>query len=432
MCGVICFYGDIQSAFSGNVMAGTLMPSPNPPSVPADVRRNVLIFGAVSFFNDTASEMAYWILPAFLASLGAGPAAMGVIEGIAECVASLGKLLSGYLADTVRRRKPIVVFGYMVANIVKPFLALTTRWWQVLFIRFADRTAKGLRGTPRDVMLAESVDRKKIGGTYGLLQAMDSAGAIAGPLIAWFVIARTGNMRSVFWLAAIPGAAAVFTIMLARETRTDATGSGTPLLRGRPAQLSGSFYYVLAAVLIFSLGNSSDMFLVLRAEQLGISPSLAPLMGLTFNVVYTLGSWPAGRLSDRRPKRIIAAAGYLVFAGTYLTFAAAPGRSAIWGATASYGLFYALTSPVLRALVVETVEPGSRGRAFGLFYFSSSIAALLSSLITGQLWKRYGGALPFYVSAATATVAAVMLLAAKAAAIKDVSEEPSLDDTPTR
>src|SRR4029077_7948160 len=155
-------------------------------------RRNVYVFGTVSFFNDTASEMAYWILPAFLASLGAGPAAMGLIEGVAESVASLGKLFSGYLTDTVQRRKPIVVFGYLLANLVKPLLALSTRWWQVLFIRFADRTAKGLRGTPRDVMLAESVDRKRIGSTYGLLQSMDSAGAIAGPLIAWLIMARTG------------------------------------------------------------------------------------------------------------------------------------------------------------------------------------------------------------------------------------------------
>jgi MFS family permease len=414
-------------------MVGTLMPLPNPPAVPAAARRNVLIFGAVSFFNDTASEMAYWILPAFLSSLGAGPAAMGLIEGIAESVASLGKLLSGYLTDTGRRRKPIVVFGYMVANLVKPFLALTTRWWQVLFIRFADRTAKGLRGTPRDVMLAESVDRRKIGGTYGLLQAMDSAGAIAGPLFAWSVMARTGNMRSVFWLAAIPGAMAVAVIMMARETRAAKTPADAPaLFPRRPAQLSAGFYYVLASVLIFSLGNSSDMFLVLRAEQLGINPSMAPLLGLAFNVTYTLASWPAGWLSDRRPKRVIAAAGYLVFAGTYLTFAAAPGKAELWGAIAFYGLYYALTSPVLRALVVETVGPESRGRAFGLFYFSSSIAALLSSVITGQLWKHYGGALPFYVSAATATLAAIMLLAAKAAPIKQGSEGPSLDDSPTR
>lgn len=389
------------------------MATPTQPDSATAARRNVYIFGTVSFFNDTASEMAYWILPAFLASLGAGPAAMGLIEGVAECVASLGKLFSGYLTDTVQRRKPIVVFGYLVANIVKPFLALSTRWWQVFFIRFADRTAKGLRGTPRDVMLADSVDRKTIGRTYGLLQSMDSAGAIAGPLIAWLVIARTGNMRWVFWLAAIPGALAILTVLLAREARPPKAASATASASIAPARLSGGFYYVLAAVLIFSLGNSSDMFLVLRAQQIGISPRMAPLLGLAFNITYTLASWPAGWLSDRHSKRVIAAAGYLVFAGTYLTFAAAPSRAAIWAVMSAYGLHYALTSPVLRALVVETVEPGSRGRAFGMFYFSTSIAALLSSVITGELWKHYGAALPFYLSAAMATVAAIMLLLAR-------------------
>jgi MFS family permease len=347
---------------------------------------------------------------------------MGLIEGIAESVASMSKLLSGYLTDTVQRRKPMIVFGYLAANLVKPLLALSTRWWQVLFIRFADRTAKGLRGTPRDVMLAESVDRMKVGGAYGLLQAMDSAGAIFGPLAALLIMARTGNMRAVFWFAAIPGAIAVAAILLAKETRPETNvARDVPSVR-TPAQLSGRFYYVLAVVLIFSLGNSSDMFLVLRAEQIGINPLQAPLLGLVFNITYTLASWPAGWLSDRRSKRAIAAAGYLVFAATYLMFAIAPNRTAIWGMTACYGLYYALTSPVLRALVVETVEPGSRGRAFGLFYSFTSIAALLSSVITGQLWKHYGAALPFYVSAATATTAAVMLLPGRIGAQRNQAE----------
>ncbi|HEU4415760.1 MAG TPA: MFS transporter [Candidatus Angelobacter sp.] len=376
------------------------------------VRRNVYVFGAVSFFNDTASEMAYWILPAFLASLGAGPAALGLIEGVAESVASVGKLFSGYLTDAVERRKPIVVFGYLLANLVKPLLALSTRWWQVLFIRFADRTAKGLRATPRDVMLAESVEKEKIGRTYGLLQAMDSAGAIAGPLIAWLVIARTGNLRWVFWLAAIPGAIAIVVVLLARETRSRGISHEPAASLFAPVHLSGRFFYVLGAVLIFSIGNSSDMFLVLRAQQIGITPRMAPLLGLVFNLTYTLGSWPAGWLSDRRSRNAIAAAGYLVFSITYFTFALAPSHAAIWTVMAGYGLYYALTSPVLRALVVETVEPGSRGRAFGLFYFSTSIAALLSSVVTGQLWNRYGAALPFYASAALAVVAALLLLAA--------------------
>lgn len=383
------------------------------PAPPAETQRNVYIFGTVSFFNDTASEMAYWILPAFLISLGAGPAALGLIEGIAESVASLGKLFSGYLTDIVHRRKPLVVSGYVVANAIKPFLALSTQWWHVLLIRFADRTAKGVRSAPRDVMLAESVDEKTVGNAYGLLQSMDSAGAIAGPLIAWLAMASIGNMRTVFWIASIPGLVAILAVQFAREPRRDAAAQSAPGSLFQPAHLPFRFYYILAAVLIFSLGNSSDMFLVLRAQQIGISPRLAPLLGLTFNVTYTLTSWPAGRLSDRRSKRVIAALGYLVFAATYFTFAAAPNKSAVWMIMGLYGLYYSLTSPVLRALVVETVEAGSRGRAFGLFYFTTSIAALLSSVITGELWKHFGAALPFYLSAGLAVVAALMLLGAR-------------------
>jgi MFS family permease len=329
-------------------------------------------------------------------------------------VASLGKLFSGYLTDTGRRRKPLVVFGYALANAVKPLLAISTQWWQVLFIRFADRTAKGIRGTPRDVMLAESVDRKKIGNAYGLLQSMDSAGAAVGPLTAWFIIAHSGSMRAVFWVAAVPGLIATLVIFLAREPRAPAPVQ-TAVSFWQPARLPARFYYMLAAVLIFSLGNSSDMFLVLRAEQLGINPKLAPLLGLTFNVTYTLLSWPAGWLSDRRSKPVIAALGYLVFAATYFTFAAGPSQLALWTVMGCYGLYYALATPVLRALVVETVEPGSRGRAFGIFYFTTSIATLLASVITGQLWKHFGGPLPFYLSAALAVVAAMMLFAVPAA-----------------
>lgn len=375
-----------------------------------DARRNVYIFGTVSFFNDTASEMAYWILPAFLTSLGAGPAVLGLIEGIAESVAALGKLLSGYLTDAVRRRKPIVVFGYVLANAVKPVLALSTSWWQVLLIRFADRTAKGIRGTPRDVILAESVDAKTVGSAYGLLQSMDSAGAIAGPLIAWLVMSRLGSMRTVFWIAAVPGLIAMLVVLLAREPLRPHKEKESSAPFWQTARLPFRFYYVLVAVLIFSLGNSSDMFLVLRAQQVGMQPALAPLLGLTFNLTYTLASWPAGWLSDRLSKPAIAAFGYMGFAATYYTFAAASSKAAIWGIMALYGMYYALTSPVLRALVVETVAPEARGRAFGLFYFATSVTTLLSSLVTGELWKHYGAALPFLLSASLALIAAMMLL----------------------
>src|SRR5271165_769418 len=253
------------------------------PPVPApSTPRTVYAFGLTSFLNDTASEMAYWVLPAFLATLGAGPEKLGIIEGFAESVASFVKLFSGYLTDKVSHRKPIVVGGYFVANAVKPLLALVSSWWQILGVRFCDRFAKGIRGTARDVMVAESVDKSTLGSAYGLIQAMDSAGAIAGPLLALAVIGRFG-MRGVFAAAAIPGALCVTVAWVGiREVRRRgkfSTNSGNKLglshakaeLRSegtdedsRPhtsgplgfPELPFGFYYVLAVVTLFSLGNS--------------------------------------------------------------------------------------------------------------------------------------------------------------------------------
>src|SRR5271170_2868044 len=196
--------------------------------------RNVYVFGLTSFLNDTASEMAYWVLPAFLASLGAGPAQLGIIEGIAESVASFAKLFSGYVTDKVSHRKPVVVGGYLVANAVKPLLALVSSWWQILGIRFSDRFAKGVRGTARDVMVAESVDKSSLGSAYGLIQAMDSAGAISGPLLALAVIERFG-MRGVFAAAAVPGALCV---VFAWAGIREAHRRGNPIVKvGQTAEL---------------------------------------------------------------------------------------------------------------------------------------------------------------------------------------------------
>jgi MFS family permease len=205
--------------------------------------RNIYVFGATSFLNDTASEMAYWVLPAFLASLGAGPAQLGIIEGVAESVASFAKLFSGYVADKVSDRKPIVVGGYIVANAAKPLLALVSSWWQILGIRFADRFAKGVRGTARDVMVADSVDPSTLGSAYGLIQAMDSAGAIAGPLLALAVIGRFG-MRGVFAGAAIPGALCVIVAWIGiREVRRAGKTAKSLNVRGsqKPDELQSAW-----------------------------------------------------------------------------------------------------------------------------------------------------------------------------------------------
>jgi MFS family permease len=371
-----------------------------------------------SFLNDTASEMAYWVLPAFLTTLGAGPEKLGIIEGIAESMASFAKLFSGVVSDGVQRRKPIVVGGYLVANAVKPLLALVSTWSEILGIRFADRFAKGVRGTARDVMVADSVEKSALGSAYGLIQAMDSAGAIAGPLIALAVMGHYG-MRGVFACAAIPGALAIAVAWAGiREAGHKVSGLAASSQFPVPASQSSAsgarlpfgFYYVLAVVTLFSLGNSSDMFLVLRAGSVGIPSVHAPLLGLVFNVTFTLASWPAGKFSDRFSRSTIAAAGYLVFAAVYFMFAWAPSRRAIWMTMAFYGLFYALTNPVLKALVVESVGKELRGRALGIYFFMTSVTTLLASVITGGLWKVYGAAFPFYVSAGIAAVAAVGLV----------------------
>ena len=388
--------------------------------------RNIYAFGTTSFLNDTASEMAYWVLPAFLASMGAGPAQLGLIEGVAESVASFAKLFSGYLTDRIDRRKPVVVVGYFAANAVKPLLALATSWVHILLIRFTDRLAKGVRGAPRDVMVAESVPKNRLGSAYGLIQSMDSAGAIAGPLAALVMLARFG-IRSVFWAAAIPGALCVLVALMGiRETRhlrgkdsapdTDPKKIASSLTSsdiGTSLKLPATFYVVLVAVTLFSLGNSSDMFLVLRAQNVGIAVAFAPLLGLVFNITYTLASWPAGWFSDRVSRRLVGSVGYVIFAAVYFVFGRAPSPLAIWIAMAVYGLYNALTQPVLKALVVDTVGENVRGRALGIYFFVTSVATSAASLITGELWKHYGAAIPFYLSAALALVAAGLLQGAR-------------------
>jgi MFS family permease len=385
--------------------------------------RNVHIFGATSFLNDTASEMAYWILPAFLVTIGAGPATLGIIEGIAESVASFSKLFSGFFADRVRRRKPIVVAGYIVANAVKPLLGWVTHPFQILLIRFFDRLAKGVRGAPRDVMLADSVPASEVGGAFGLLQAMDSAGAIAGPLLALAIMSSAFGerfgARAVFWAAAVPGLLCILIVALGLKERAhDPSVAVKKTKFADPRVLPAAFWYVLAAIALFSIGNSSDMFLVLRAQSLGIPAAHTPLIGLVFNITYTLFSWPAGKLSDRaaastsgnsRWRYSIVAAGLLIFAVTYAEFARGLTHTGVYVAMAFYGVYYALTAPVLKAVVVDAVPREHRGGAFGIFDFSTSVCVLLASTLTGFLWRKMGPAFPFHVSSTLALISAIMV-----------------------
>ena len=395
-------------------MSSVLSSSP-PPGHPAarPLSRNVRALGWTAFFNDTATEMSYWLLPQFLVGvLGAGPMAFGLIEGAAETVASFGRLASGFLSDRWKRRKPLAGIGYTAANIAKPLLAIAQSWPQVFWIRFFDRAAKGIRAAPRDALIADSVLPSERGSAFGFRQAMDSAGAMAGPLAAIVILAFfAGDVRKVFWAAAVPGGFSVLLVWFAvREIRPATSADSAPQsIRTFFCAGDRNLLFILFAVGIFSLGNSSDLFLILRAQNLGVRPELAPALGLLFNLFYTLLSWPAGKLSDRIPRRILIVGGYLVYAGVYWGIARAESALAVWLLMPLYGLYYALTEGVLRAWISDLVPSPSRASAFGVFHWVTGFTTLPASVAAGWLWQHFSPAAPFYVSAGLAAAAAVLL-----------------------
>lgn len=396
---------------------GNQPPLPNHAPNKSDSRlpRNVWALAWVAFFTDTATEMGYWLLPRFLVTvLGAAPMAFGLIEGAAETIASFTRLVSGWLSDRIGRRKPLVGAGYTLANVVKPLLALTNSWPQVFWVRFADRAAKGFRGAPRDALMADSVDPAHRGAGFGLRQAMDTAGAIIGPLSAiLFLRLFAGNIRDVFWMAAIPGFISIALVWFGvREVRRGAnaaapssrpSGQANPLPRRKLA-------LILAAVAIFSLGNSSDLFLVLRAQNVGLGVWAAPALGLLFNVVYAALSWPAGKLSDRVPRRWLVVAGYLIYAVVYAGFAWLKTPQVVWFLFAIYGTYYALTEGVIKAWVADLAPKDSRASVYGVLNWVVGVAAFPASFMAGWLWQRSSPAAPFALSSVLALTSGVLLL----------------------
>jgi MFS family permease len=369
----------------------------------------------VALFNDTATEMTYWLLPHFLVGvLGAGPMAFGLIEGAAETVSSFGRLLSGWLSDRIRRQKPLVAVGYTVANIVKPWLAVATSWGQVFCIRFADRAAKGFRGAPRDALLADAVSQAQRGAAFGLRQTMDTAGAVLGPLGALALLPLfSGNVRMIFWLATIPGVVCILLVWLGvSEVRP---GEHVGAVREPPlhrVNWDKTLVVMLLAVGLFSLGNSSDLFLILRAQNVGVRAGLAPGLGLLFNLVYTALSWPAGKLSDQIPRRTVVVFGYFAYAAVYLGFSLVRGPQWVWFLFAAYGMYYAMTEGVLRAWIADLVPSSSRGSVFGTFNWLVGLAALPASLLAGWLWRHYSPSAPFLISSLLSFTAAILLLLA--------------------
>jgi len=367
----------------------------------------------VSFFTDAATEMIYPLLPLFLSTvLGANASFIGAIEGLAESTAAILKLVSGWWSDKVRKRKPLVVIGYGIATFVRPFIALAQTATQVLLIRLSDRVGKGIRTAPRDALLADSVDPEMRGRSFGFHASADNAGAVLGPLVAFALLKWGGlSLREVFWLAAIPGIIAFIVLIIAvREVRPAVQEAGKSSEGSQLAgasKLSGRFWYYLGVVLVFTLGNSTDAFLLLRANQLGVAVALAPILWAFLNFIKAAtGTW-GGALSDRFGRKPLIIAGWLIYAVVYFGFARATAVWHVWALFALYGLFYAMTEGTEKALVADLVPSARRGAAFGWYNLAIGLGALPASLIFGAIWDRIGPERAFQFGASLALLAAV-------------------------
>lgn len=382
--------------------------------------RTVVALGAVSLLTDASSEMIYPLLPVFLNTvLGAGPLAIGAIEGAAESVAALLKLASGWWSDRLPRRKPLLIAGYGIASLVRPLVGLTQSVGQVLAIRLADRAGKGIRGAPRDALIADAVDPSQRGRAYGFHRAADHTGAVAGPLIAYALLTWGGvSLRTVFLLAAIPAAAAMVALIFGvrEEKRAAREDAKVPNLERRG--LGRRFWSYLGVLMLFTLGNSTDALLILRANELGVSAALVPILWAMLHVVKAVSSTPGGTLSDRLGRRPLIIAGWMVYAAVYLGFAFANASWHAWGLFLAYGVYFGLTEGVEKALVADMVPSTVRGAAFGWYNLTIGLAALPASLIFGGLWQAYGARTAFVTGAVLALVAAVGLTFVKSDAGK--------------
>jgi MFS family permease len=371
--------------------------------------RPVKVLGAVSLLTDASSEMIYPLLPGFVTgTLHAGPAFLGLVEGLAEATAAALKLASGRLSDRLPRRKPLVLAGYGLSSLSRPLMALAALPWHVLAIRMADRFGKGVRGAPRDALVAEVTPAAERGRAYGFHRALDNTGALIGPLLASLVLLYRDDVRLVFALAALPALLSVLLLGFAlQEPARVAPAASAP---ARSAPLPPGFRSYLAVLAIFTLGNSSDAFLLLRAQDAGVPLLAVPLLWALHNGVKAVLSTAGGRLSDRTSRRSTIVAGWALYAAAYAGFAVMSGPLQAAGLFALYGLFHALTEGPERALVADLVGPGGRGNAFGLYHAVTGAAVLPGNLLTGALWQAYGPLVALGTGAALAALAALGLL----------------------
>ena len=391
--------------------------------------REVVLLGWVSFFNDVSSEMIYPLLPLFMvAVLGASATSLGWVEGISQAAVAALTAWAGWRSDRFARRVPYVRWGYGLPVLGKGILTAAVAWPMVLVGRTVDRIGKGIRSSPRDALIADTTTPDDRGRAFGLHRAMDSAGAVVGVLLSavllWWLSGSpikgatvtqsehtAAAFRTIFAVAAVLGLAALAFTFLLREPRhapRDESVAAAPRLSGARG-LSRQYWRVLTLLLVFSLANSSDTFLLLRAGQVGLEPWEVVLLYALFSLVYTVVSYPAGVLSDRFGRWRVIAAGWVLYAVVYLGLATT-GAMAIWPLLGLYGVYIALTDGVGKALLADHAPTERRGLAIGLFYMASGVTTLVASVVAGVLWDRVGPDAPFWVGGVTAAAAVVLLL----------------------
>ncbi|WP_460761430.1 MFS transporter [Lysobacter fragariae] len=371
---------------------------------------SVWLLGWISLLNDSASEMIYPLLPLFLAgTLGAGPRVLGLIEGLAEAVSSLLKLASGVWSDRTRRSKPFVVWGYGVAGLARVLIAAATGWGFVLLCRLADRIGKGLRSSPRDAMLGRSVSPGQRGLAFGVHRAMDNAGAVLGPLAASALLALGLELRTVFWCAAVPAVLVFFATLRLREPQVESTAPRQQFnwrLRDFPPE----FRRYLVVLGLFMLGNSSNLFLLLRVRELGFAQQSIPLLWALMSLVAAVFLTPLSALSDRFGRRRLIVTGWIAYAAIYLLLGAvAVPVWGVWVLFAAYGLFIAATEGAEKAMVADLVASDQLGAAFGWYHLTLGVTLLPASLLFGLLWDSVSVLSAFAFGATCALLAAVLL-----------------------
>ena len=374
--------------------------------------RNVTVAGLVSFFMDVSSEMIYPLVPLFLANvLGVNKSVIGLIEGIAESTASLLKVFSGWFSDRIGNRKWLMAAGYAISTFSRPFVALATGWQQVMGSRFIDRFGKGVRTAPRDALIAESADRTHLGRAFSFHRAMDTMGAVVGPALAFFFLGLFSNdYRMVFWLSIVPGVLAVLLIIffITEKKKFPASHAKRPKLT--LAHFDWRFKVFVFIAALFALGNSSDVFLILRAQQIGIPTVMIPVVYLLFNLVYSMSAIPAGIAADKFGKKRVILLGFILFAILYYGFAVAADTTAIWILFGFYGLFMGLTEGIQKAFLATIIPHDFKATAFGVYNTVVGVAMFPASLIGGWLWDNVSPSATFYFGAVTASLSAALFI----------------------